>query len=258
MDLKFFLFIYALFRSVFCVVKKCCEHDEQLEYCNEGFVKNENDYQLKYYDGGSTTICKFQCIKKRTKRVEITNRIDVLNGSGTCYDVLSSESYVQMKINNKKVVHDERLSLSNYFSKCCPFNYVYNQQRHACDFNKKYSIKISEDFIKIGLPNCRVIQDLNFTTFELLNANVSEVKSNNISYCTDRSTNGNYILRTCQNSTDICKDKKCVRKCCKDGKSFVNGRCSDDFKSGLNMLYSKRVIQPKGIIIIFFMIIIIL
>lgn len=230
MFLKVSLLIYTLICVVFCEIEKCCDFNEQFEYNN--------------------TNSEFLCVKQKNKRVQmVTNSTNFLNNesNGTCYDVINSTFYGKID-NGNEMIKREILQFKNYFPKCCPLNFVYNEQRHACDENSDYLIDIKENFAKIGLPKCRVIQDLNFNTLELLEEKVSKVKINNISYCTDRTDNGDYILRTCdEKSTKICENRKCVRKCCSDGKSLGQGaNCINDFKTGLNMTFSKRVIQPEG------------
>lgn len=96
-------------------------------------------------------------------------------------------------------------------------------------------------YVRIGLPDCKIIQDItsHTSTSNLGNISVED-------YCTDRTEDGTELVRICTSDFEICKFAQCVHKCCPDGFSFVNGsHCQPTFIHGLDLNFSNSI-HPNG------------
>lgn len=122
------------------------------------------------------------------------------------------------------------------FPKCCPLNYAYNNSLHSCSKTEN----IPHDFIKsqvvqVGLPhNCRTITDETFSS--LKDANLWIEKRPPANYCLDMDVRGKYVTRECHEGIEVCMKKRCFKKCCPDGQSYVEGaNCKDTYEYGLKL-----------------------
>lgn len=204
---------------------KCCSFDENL-------VK----------DGNSS----YTCTKDITQRHQIfTRNTEFLKNSisGKCLDVVNN-TFVEYSIDTNVVVEYE----GDFFPKCCPLNRIYNTNLHSCVENISIPLNyINNSFVKIGLTECKLITDFKLeqqTNF--LDAYTQRINSfqDFNSFCFDRTEKGSFVLRECQKDLESCKDHKCVKKCCPDGKSFVNGsKCVDTYVYGLNLSHFSQIVE---------------
>ncbi|ENN72871.1 hypothetical protein YQE_10441, partial [Dendroctonus ponderosae] len=107
---------------------------------------------------------------------------------------------------------------------------------HSCEENLLYAKNLAR-YVRIGLPDCKIIQDIksHTSTSNLGNISVED-------YCTDRTEDGTELVRICTSDFQICKFAQCVHKCCPDGFSFVNGsHCHPTFIHGLDLNFSESI-----------------
>lgn len=204
--------IFVLSTDAESGVRKCCDSGEVFESIN-----------------GSYT-----CIEDKTRRLQMkSDETGFLhrNETGECVEII--EEFFVFNV-SRGIVQPLGQVIEQIFPKCCPLNHVYNTEIHSCQeatsLNHSY---ISQDFLQIGLPNCKVIVDYE------LNENSIHKRNNKISinsYCIDKSHTDSYVLRECKDSVEICEEIRCFKKCCPDGQSFINGpNCYDTYKYGLNL-----------------------
>ncbi|KAJ8958950.1 hypothetical protein NQ318_019721 [Aromia moschata] len=105
---------------------------------------------------------------------------------------------------------------------------------------------INESFVRVGLPECKLIVDRELDEDIDLYQTVIDVRRNP-DYCIDKNEKGSFSLRQCREDVRECEHVRCVKKCCPDGQSFVNGpNCLDTYTHGLNLSYSTRIEEPEG------------
>ncbi|XP_030751216.1 G-protein coupled receptor Mth2-like isoform X2 [Sitophilus oryzae] len=68
-------------------------------------------------------------------------------------------------------------------------------------------------------------------------------------YCVDQSVGDGYVMRECQNDLEVCITKRCFKKCCPEGQSYVGGgTCKDTYVFGMvteNQSYSPYIDDIK-------------
>ncbi|XP_028136498.2 G-protein coupled receptor Mth isoform X1 [Diabrotica virgifera virgifera] len=123
-------------------------------------------------------------------------------------------------------------------TKCCPVEYFYNQTGRSCTKIANKNNTFTREILKIGLQ-CEIVIDMiiNFRTDVIYNKTLTVFKTGETylenQFCLDNTIDGRDIVRLCK-SWRYCKKVKCVRKCCPDGQSFVNGSfCRDTFVHGV-------------------------
>lgn len=194
------------------------------------------------------------CKERTNSRIEVWSHLNNFlkaASEGECFDSSSGDFFLY-KVNSSVLVVKKQIQISTAaFPKCCPLNYVYNKKTHSCEINQNYT----EDFIngqlvKVGLPHCQIIID---NTIKKNLSNSLQSTFNNLeqgTYCLDKDVRDQYIARECQKGLDICERKRCFRKCCPDGQSFVNGgNCMDTYIHGLNLVsqsFSPYIVDPDG------------
>ncbi|KAJ8978576.1 hypothetical protein NQ317_015993, partial [Molorchus minor] len=208
------------------VKPKCCKSDDYLQ------------------KGGA-----YKCTENASKRLGIlSNETDFLETqqNGECIDIIDDDFGV-FQISAGNVTKEEPLDENYaYFTKCCPLRYYYNTVLHSCvqDDNITHDF-INDTFIRVGLPTCKLIVDRELGNEIDLYKNVINVRRND-DYCIDVNEKGNYTLRQCREDPQVCNHIKCVKKCCPDGQSFVNGaKCVDTYTHGINLTFSSRIENPE-------------
>ncbi|KAJ8927552.1 hypothetical protein NQ314_019966 [Rhamnusium bicolor] len=206
--------------------QKCCKSRDYLQIINNTYL----------------------CTENITKRLGIlTNETNFLErySEGECMDITSTD-FSNFQVSGGKVV-GESLINEKYFPKCCPLNYFYNSVLHACEEKENMTHGyIREIFVKVGLPSCKLIVDYDISETINLYSGIIDVRRNS-DYCIDENEKGAYTMRECQENIEVCDYKKCIKKCCPDGKSFVNGaNCVDTYTTGLNLTFSTLIENPSG------------
>ncbi|CAH1118011.1 unnamed protein product [Phaedon cochleariae] len=190
----------------------------------------------------------FQCVQDITRRVQLrADATDVAHesqGTHRCVEALNGEFY-EFNVTEGRV---GLLSAAarDHFPKCCPLNFTYDSQLHACS-DQGYSRQdfFAVPFVKVGLPNCKVVTDvlLKPSEYGLLDSTLRSSRYPG-SYCIDKNEEEELVLRECKDSIEACEGLKCVKKCCPDGKSFANkARCVDTYKYGLNLTVFGNIIE---------------
>ncbi|XP_018579861.1 probable G-protein coupled receptor Mth-like 6 isoform X2 [Anoplophora glabripennis] len=190
----------------------------------------------------------YNCTENVSKRFDVlTNETNFLERGvdGECVDATPEFSIF-------KVVAGQPVGVrpfeEPYFPKCCPLNYTYNTVLHSCEERENATHwYIRETFVKVGLPDCKVIVDfhLNEENASDLYARIVDIRRHS-EYCVDENENGTFTMRECRMDTDICDRIRCVKKCCPDGQSFINGpHCRDTYTNGLNLRSSSVVDSPE-------------
>lgn len=215
-------------------------YGELKKYCNWNryFEKNDGTYKCSQFPSNTSQI--------------ITNSIHFLqnNEDGQCVEF--SDNFYIFSVNNS-VVSQFQLVEENVYPKCCPLNAVYNVDIHGCEIMKNVNLShIKEKFIKIGLPECKVIVDRvkdSGTDDHYKPGNYSSFFD---SSCIDRIKNGSFVTRKCEDSKEICSEIKCVQKCCPDGQSHIKNnetlQCVEGYQ-GINlteMALRNRTEFPEG------------
>nr|DAC74017.1 TPA_exp: secretin G protein-coupled receptor Mthl2 [Tribolium castaneum] len=154
--------------------------------------------------------------------------------SGLCIDVENSVALFQTTEGNLSKVRD--LSDAGFYPKCCPLDYFYNRTTHGCvKSNEILEPFFREKFVTVGLPHCKVIIDIP-TKSQNVQPFLEERKIKKGSYCLDQDQNKQFVLRICYDNYDVCDRIRCIRKCCPDGQSFINGsKCHNTFVHGLDL-----------------------
>lgn len=204
-------------------IKKCCGYGEYL---------NITDWNT------------FQCAEDTRKRLGIyTNYSNYLidHNSGSCLD-LTPDGFFRYEFKNGRISIESPIG-DKAFPKCCPLGYTYSTRIHACQEN----ITITEDyithpFVKVGLPQCKLIVDEPITEIS------PDLDPDDNNYCIDQDQNGDLIKRNCKDDLKgVCDKVKCVKKCCSDGKSFINGPyCVDTHVHGLDLTFADNIADPLG------------
>lgn len=192
----------------------------------------------------------FSCIETSEKRLEIVANVTNQLNQDTCYEIYNSTFFTKVASDGNVAVNSSLVPLDEYFRKCCPLNHVYDRRTHGCVEVLEDNTYFGGDLVKIGLPECKTIRDYSFQNQGELSKRISELNGD---YCVDKDENDEYVLRVCENSTEICNDIKCVMKCCPDGQSFVGGaNCRDTLKYGLDLNFSRQIVRPEGKHFLFF------
>lgn len=205
------------------LIKKCCAHGEYL---------NVSDWE------------KFECVEDKRKRLGIyTNYTNYLvdHKTGICTEI-TPDGFFRFEFKNGRISGDTTV-VERYFPKCCPLGFNYDTKIHACREN--FTIiedYITETFIKVGLPQCQLIVDEKIVDVP------SDLNPDDYNYCIDQDAIGNLIKRKCdEDLRGVCSNIRCVKKCCKDGKSFVNGsNCVDTHVHGLDLTIFDQIVSPSG------------
>ncbi|XP_072393650.1 G-protein coupled receptor Mth2-like isoform X1 [Diabrotica undecimpunctata] len=222
------------------IVFKVILSDEVPKCCSAHEILSKN---------GST----FNCVPDLTRRLQIntnnTNHLET-NPRNICYDVFE-DNFVGLKDNTVETV------TGRFFPKCCPLNTVYNTKLHSC-VEKIVSNNnfINETFIKVGLKNCKIVADFDLEKdadfeYKLLDSS-KKIRRTSLqdysSFCVDKTESDSFVIRECQDGFDSCDNFRCIKKCCPDGQSFVNGpKCQDTYEHGINLtVLSKTVNNLEG------------
>lgn len=217
---------------------KCCKFGDHLAWVNSSY----------------------ECVEDGSKRLQIlTNETDFLSkrSDGECVEI-STDLFV-FNVSSGKITGKRQIS-EKYFPKCCPLNYTYNSILHSCEENKNASLgHIKENLVKVGLPNCKVVVDyeLNGTIdfeYGLIDAGVKQ-KRNSLrhseSFCIDENERGSFMIRECKETLEVCDEIRCIRKCCPDGQSFINGaKCYDTYTYGLDLSKFSSIDKSEGMLCI--------
>jgi hypothetical protein len=212
---------------------KCCDQDSYL-------TKNNSIYV---------------CDKNEDNRVQIfTKDANFFTGNlsftGECLDV-NQNIVVEYKIRNGTVIEKE-INV-NFFNKCCPLGYFYHSVAHSCVERDRNEDFISQDFVRVGLPQCKVIVDYRLTpgSYDLDQGKLSigdgSIRFQDDQFCVDKDQDDRLMARGCHEDLSVCYKTRCVRKCCPDGQSFVDGQnCKDTYVHGLNLSFSDRINNSQG------------
>lgn len=128
------------------------------------------------------------------------------------------------------------LKEDDIFPKCCPIDHFYNTKTHGCIFGPNPDF-FQARFIRVGLVRCNFIVDYNYFK-EVPDKGSRFWSDKNLQggYCIDRDESGWFVIRVCESDYGVCGNLRCVRKCCQDGQSFINGTfCRDTYVHGLDM-----------------------
>ncbi|CAH1118010.1 unnamed protein product [Phaedon cochleariae] len=206
------VFQFVSSNSTFESKAKCCKTNE--------WIVSENQ--------------KLFCNKSQQNRLLLSD--SQKHNSTECVEAYNSKVYLFGNQENSFVLKEVFPAVS----KCCPPNFYYNHVHHSCAFMPNKTKTLNESFIKIGLSHCNVISDFQFdSTHDFKIANgvlfLPNVTQNfpEYDFCVDDNVDGRFAVRVCRD-IGVCENIKCVRKCCPDGQSFVNGsHCLDTFQHGL-------------------------
>lgn len=209
------------------------------------FVFLENSYAESYgkcCNNGETLQelenSSYKCVQDNCKRNSVlVPQVNVLENSTTSKCIDYSTNFYEFEISGKLIIQKKLLE-DKKFPKCCPVGYIYNLKKHSCYSKNNYEHTfIQKKLITVGLPQCRTILDKTITLIQDFEPEGD--------YCIDETSTG-YVRRECKNSTDICNDIKCIKKCCPDGKSYVNNnKCSDSYVNGIDLEFSDRIDEPN-------------
>lgn len=147
--------------------------------------------------------------------------------------------------NKTEVLHHENstsvcvaagsLGEENIFRKCCPPNFAYDTQTHACKFVGVNRHFLDFPYYDVGLRRCLhdfVVVDyvMDVKDFEITDGRVESKDGHRFEagrYCLDEVYNQSklVVLRGCENSARSCGGGgiRCLRKCCPDLEIYVNG-----------------------------------
>ncbi|KAJ3654382.1 hypothetical protein Zmor_013573 [Zophobas morio] len=206
--------------------KKCCDADSYLRKNNSIYV----------------------CDKDDDKRLQIfTNETNYLKNAeeGTCVDTFPN--ITEYKISNHTVVKEQQIPV-NLYPKCCPLGYFYHSVTHSCVWKENIDEDfITQNFVKVGLPQCRLIVDYKLTTgyrMELGNLYIEGAGTfREGNFCIDKDEGSSLIARGCHEDLSVCYDGvRCIHKCCPDGQSFVGGqKCVNTYEHGVDLSFTDRV-----------------
>lgn len=205
-----------------CVIGQSLENNIA-KCCGESFVARVED--------NSTLTC-VESPKSRLQVLSKTNNLLENDGFGKCIDVEDGNFY-RYTVNNSTLESKEPLS-ERVFPKCCPLKHIYDNNTRSCrpgeDVAESY---IMTQLVKIGLRHCEVITDLTFKSYGEAWSYAYKFKQGD--YCFDTDLFNNFVVRECK-GLHICEKKRCFRKCCPDGQSYVQGSyCRDTYVHGLKL-----------------------
>ncbi|KAH1014340.1 hypothetical protein HUJ04_003188 [Dendroctonus ponderosae] len=219
-----FILFYVAGQRAENVFLKCCAEDGRmvsenfLYMCNLNRFNNTNETALSKI---SESFC-----------------VDTFGGDFYAFEKTSLNLFRKLFALSRKL--DPKLN-----RKCCPLGFVYNTVYHSCEENLLYAKNLAR-YVRIGLPDCKIIQDIksHTSTSNLGNISVED-------YCTDRTEDGTELVRICTSDFQICKFAQCVHKCCPDGFSFVNGsHCHPTFIHGLDLNFSESIQRNDDVAIV--------
>lgn len=211
----FTLLIIIINNQLSLQLNKCCEYEID-QFKNETFMCNE---------------------VKKSARLRINVLFEENVNKRKCLDIFDNKVLI-FERNNESFVKIEDVEA---LTKCCPGDYFYNATRKSCEkLSTQKQNTFNDKLIKIGLPLCQIISDLTLENLTEITFNSSSLylpKSDDFftenQFCLDETVDGKYVVRLCRDWR-VCEDMKCIKKCCADGKSFVNGsNCQDTFVHGL-------------------------
>lgn len=217
--------------------QKCCDE--------KSFLVNNNS--------------RYFCTEDTDRRMEINtfeNNFLAKNVTGVdtyCFD--GADQITRYKVRNQTVIEERPISV-NFYPKCCPLNHYYNSKIHGCVFKNNLDRSfIKQNYIKVGLPHCRILVDYHLQSekhyyrieLDTLHIDAEDIKYHQDKYCIDLNEDNLLMARGCHEDSDICKETKCLHKCCPDGQSFVNGQnCKNTYTYGMNLSFSERIRNSKG------------
>ncbi|CAG9833810.1 unnamed protein product [Diabrotica balteata] len=214
-----------LFYSFVLIVADLLNGGQKLHKCCEKeVVFNRGVYSCKDRDDNATG--------SEVIRTNLEFEKDVNNTQ--CMDIFEK---TVSKFNKEGLTMSKTEDLS-VLTKCCPVEYFYNQTTRSCAKLTNKTNSFRREILKIGLQ-CEIILDMiiNFKTDVIYNKTLTVLKTGETylenQFCLDNTVDGKDVVRLCK-SWRYCKRVKCVRKCCPDGQSFVNGSfCRDTFVHGV-------------------------
>lgn len=188
------------------------------------------------------------CVESPKSRLQVlSNSRNFLenDGFGKCVDVEEGNFY-RYTVNDSMLEAKEPLIDVRIFPKCCPLNHYYDIKTRSCqsgkDVDERYVLQKSP-LVKIGLPHCEVITDSTFKSYMEASSHVYKFAREG-DYCFDTDLYNNFVVRECK-GLQICEKKRCFRKCCPDGQSYVQGsNCQDTYVHGVklkNTIYSDYI-----------------
>ncbi|XP_057653086.1 G-protein coupled receptor Mth2-like [Diorhabda carinulata] len=99
---------------------------------------------------------------------------------------------------------------------------------------------INESLVKVGLRKCKTIIDLKFDFFD----SIKSINKSVDDFCVDQTEYDGFVLRECRIGFDVCDKLKCIRKCCPDGQSYVNGaKCENTYEHGTNLSRFSDIVE---------------
>lgn len=232
------IFLFLLWNVQLAVLlQKCCDEGSFL-------VRNNSRYF---------------CADDAERRVQINTFEDgflAKNSSGAdgfCFD--GADQITRYKVRNQTVVEERPISV-NFYPKCCPLNHYYSSKMHGCVFKNNLDRSfIKQNFVKVGLPHCRVLVDYHLQSekhyyrieLDTLHIDAEDIKYHSNNYCVDLNEDNRLMARGCHEDLDVCEETKCLHKCCPDGQSFVNGQnCKNTYSQGMNLSFSERIRNATG------------
>ncbi|XP_060518274.1 G-protein coupled receptor Mth2-like [Cylas formicarius] len=180
----------------------------------------------------------FTCQPDSRRRLQIlTEENNFLNGSvsGECVEV-TGDNFLLYEV-KKEELNAIAVINETLFPKCCPLGFVYDHDRRSCAIGNN----ISHDFIKgnylsVGLPTCKIILDKFYKSVVHIETILDLDVVSEGSFCLDQNSKGGFVVRECQDNLSICQRKRCIRKCCPDGQSYVGGaNCMDTHVYGVQI-----------------------
>lgn len=212
-----------------------CVIGQSLEQTTNKIAKCCGESYEARVEDNSTLTCSVESPKSRLQVLSNTRNFLENNTFGECIDVEEGNFY-RYTINNSTLESKTPLS-DRVFVKCCPMKHVYDNKTRSCRSDQNVTeTYIHTQFVKIGLPHCEVITDSTFITYDDA---LYYVKLGQGDYCIDRDLVNNYVVRECK-GMQICEKKRCFRKCCPDGQSYINGAfCQDTYVHGFQLKDTK-------------------
>lgn len=220
-----FILTLIVITNLFILVR--CQKIDNLAKCCDSFSS--------VFEKNSSFVCQNSTDSRfvlNTSKTEFitTSCVDIFESSITIFEVQDGD----LKAPKRKIY-------AEVFHKCCPVGSFYNHHNRSCD---KLDLQSSfqATFISVGLPQCVIIKDYIYPSLELVE---KRLKGQDDDHCLDDTLSGEFILRVCQ-TLDVCQSTMCLRKCCGDGKSFVNGsNCEDTFEKGFYLdHFSNHIENP--------------
>ncbi|XP_066155954.1 G-protein coupled receptor Mth2-like [Euwallacea fornicatus] len=155
---------------------------------------------------------------------------------GECVDFEKDQLFL-FKFKNS-TLETKTAQPNKFVPKCCPLKHLYNRETRSCikaAENYTESVLENNQFVKVGLPQCRVIVDEIFLNSNEMREWTSKVVKGG-SYCYDQDVNRQFVVRECREGLNVCEEKRCFKKCCPDGQSYVEGaHCKDTYVQGIQL-----------------------